>query len=191
MSDFDVAFPEGRRFDDRQLRGEDDGRDFEAFVYEALWQSVDTFRPGFGRGVDGAIDHLIEGVGNRTVVECKFIGRDVAGKNPPLGRWGEVRKHLNDNLPKLAIKDPTEWFASQYGPWLDRERRIERYQFCVSYPFSHADDRIALEEKISDDFVELSRQNPHLSLCVQPVSATPLVVYRLAFRSPRSFADVD
>ena len=28
-------------------------------------------------------------------------------------------------------------------------------------------------------------------LCVQPVSATPLVVYRPAFRSPRSFADVD
>ncbi len=30
-----------------------------------------------------------------------------------------------------------------------------------------------------------------LGMCVQPVSATPLVVYRLAFRSPRSFADVD
>ena len=27
--------------------------------------------------------------------------------------------------------------------------------------------------------------------CVQPVSATPLAVYRLAFGSPRSFADVD
>lgn len=165
MSDFNVAFPEGRRFDDRKLRGEDDGRDFEAFVYEALSLSAnhDTFRPGFGRGVDGAIDHLIEGLGNRTVVECKFIGRDVIGKNPSLGRWGEVRKHLNDNLPKLATKDPAEWFASQYGPWLDCERRIERYQFCVSYPFSHADERIALEEKIANDFVELSRQNPHLS----------------------------
>ena len=30
-----------------------------------------------------------------------------------------------------------------------------------------------------------------LSLCVQPVSATPLIVYRLGFRSPRSFADAD
>ena len=29
------------------------------------------------------------------------------------------------------------------------------------------------------------------SVCVQPVSATPLAVYRLAFGSPRSFADVD
>ena len=30
-----------------------------------------------------------------------------------------------------------------------------------------------------------------INVCVQPVSATPLVVYRLAFGSPRSFADVD
>jgi hypothetical protein len=30
-----------------------------------------------------------------------------------------------------------------------------------------------------------------IGVCVQPVSATPLVVYRLAFGSPRSFADVD
>jgi hypothetical protein len=165
MSDFYVAFPEGRRFDDRQLRGDDNGRDFEAFVYEALslLAAPGTFRPGFGRGIDGAIDHLIEGPESRTVVECKFIGRDVTGKDPPLGRWGEVRRHLKDNLPKLATKDPAEWLESQYGPWLNRERRIERYQFCVSYPFSHADDRIALEEKISNDFLELSRQNPHLS----------------------------
>ena len=30
-----------------------------------------------------------------------------------------------------------------------------------------------------------------IGVSVQPVSATPLVVYRLAFGSPRSFADVD
>jgi hypothetical protein len=30
-----------------------------------------------------------------------------------------------------------------------------------------------------------------IRVCVQPVSATPLAVYRLAFGSPRSFADVD
>ena len=30
-----------------------------------------------------------------------------------------------------------------------------------------------------------------IEVCVQPVSATPLVVYRPAFGSPRSFADVD
>jgi hypothetical protein len=30
-----------------------------------------------------------------------------------------------------------------------------------------------------------------IGLCVQLVSATPLAVYRLAFGSPRSFADAD
>ena len=30
-----------------------------------------------------------------------------------------------------------------------------------------------------------------IGVCVQPVSATPLAVYRLAFGSPRSFAGVD
>jgi hypothetical protein len=35
------------------------------------------------------------------------------------------------------------------------------------------------------------RRMSAIGVCVQPVSATPLVVYRLAFRSPRSFADVD
>jgi len=35
------------------------------------------------------------------------------------------------------------------------------------------------------------RSNWAPELCAQPVSATPLAVYRLAFRTPRSFADVD
>ena len=39
-------------------------------------------------------------------------------------------------------------------------------------------------------FSNLGKKSVH-ALCVQPVSATPLVVYRLAFGSPRSFADVD
>ena len=37
----------------------------------------------------------------------------------------------------------------------------------------------------------VARQMAAMGLCVQPVSATPLAVYRLAFGSPRSFADVD
>jgi hypothetical protein len=37
----------------------------------------------------------------------------------------------------------------------------------------------------------MSALAPLLEVCVQPVSATPLVVYRLAFGSPRFFAGVD
>jgi hypothetical protein len=162
MSDFDIAFPDDRRFDDRQLRVEDDGSDFESFVYESLSLLVDphTLRPGFGRGRDGAIDHMVEGVGQRTVIECKFIGRDAT--STPQGRWSEVRRHLNDNLPKLAAKSPMERRSSPYAPWLDHVHRITGYQFCVSSAFSHYNERSDLEKLIADDFVELSRKS-HLS----------------------------
>jgi hypothetical protein len=43
----------------------------------------------------------------------------------------------------------------------------------------------------SDRHVRDARPMSAMALWVQSVSATPLVVYRLAFRSPRSFADVD
>jgi hypothetical protein len=94
MAKFEIAFPEERRFDDRELRSEDDGRDFECFVYEALSLLIDadTLRPGFGRGRDGAIDHMVEGAGQRTIVECKFIGRHATSS--PQARWAEVRRHL-------------------------------------------------------------------------------------------------
>jgi hypothetical protein len=42
-----------------------------------------------------------------------------------------------------------------------------------------------------DDLIVLIDGMFFNGVCVQPVSATPLVVYRLAFGSPRSFADVD
>ena len=159
MSDFDILFPEGRRFDDRQLRIEDDGRDFEFFVCESLSLLVDpnTLCPGFGRGRDGAIDHMVEGTGCRTVIECKFIGRHAT--NTPQDRWGEVRRHLNDNLPKLAAKDPPDRRRSPYAPWLDPERPIGGYLFCVSFAFSHAAERNALEQLIAADFLKLSQQS--------------------------------
>jgi hypothetical protein len=162
MSDFDISFPEDRRFDDRQLRIKDDGGDFESFVYESLSLPVDanTLRPGFGRGRDGAIDHMVERVGQRTVIECKFIGRYVT--STPQDRWGEVRRHLNDNLPKLA-KDPAERRGSPYAPWLDPEQRIGSYWFCVSFAFAHAQERINLEKLIADDFLQLSKKQPQLS----------------------------
>jgi hypothetical protein len=163
MAEFDIAFPEERRFDDRRLRSEDAGRDFERFVYEALSLLIDadTLRPGFGPGRDGAIDHMVDDAGQRTVVECKFIGRN-AGSSPQ-ARWGEVRRHLNDNLPDLAAKTPADRGGSPYRPWLDPEHRISGYLFCVSYAFAHAEERAALERQIASDFLKLSSRDPLLS----------------------------
>lgn len=167
MADFDVAFPEGRRFDDRQLRSEDDGRDFESFVYEALSLLVDveTLRPGFGRGRDGAIDHMIEGTQDRTVIECKFIGRTTDGT--PRDRWGEVRRNLNEHLPRLAAKAPSARSGSPYAPWLDSGYRIGGYQFCVSYVFAHTEERNVLEKQIADDLLRLAQQHPDLAHLAQ------------------------
>ena len=55
-------------------------------------------------------------------------------------------------------------------------------------------DMQAYRRKIRDALAQLEtvvRGMEYFGVCVQPVSATPLVVYRLAFGSPRSFADVD
>jgi hypothetical protein len=163
MSEFEVAFPERRRFDDRQLLIEDDGSDFESFVYEALSLLVDTgtLRPGFGRGRDGAIDHIVEGAEIRTVIECKFIGRHAT--SAPLDRWAEVRRHLRENLPKLATKGASERRGSPYAPWLDCERPIDSYQFVISFPFLHVQERSDLERQIADDFAGLSEKHLHLS----------------------------
>jgi hypothetical protein len=56
------------------------------------------------------------------------------------------------------------------------------------------DDGMTPDQTITDGAEPNSKLTAKMSvpgLCVQLVSATPLVVYRLAFRSPRSFADVD
>lgn len=162
MAEFDLAFPNDRRFDDRQLRIEDDGRDFESFVYEALSLQVGAhgLRPGFGRGRDGAIDHLIESGDELTVVECKFIGKDTS--SGPLARWAEVRRHLNDNLPRLATANPAAQQQSPYRPWLNQTPRIAGYFFCVSYTFAHTEERAALERQIADDFLKLSSSHARL-----------------------------
>jgi hypothetical protein len=108
-----------------------------------------------------AIDHMIEVVAGRTVVECKFIGRDAG--SAPRDRWAEVRRHLNENLPKLAAKNASERSGSPYASWLEATHPINGYLFCVSSAFSHTQERTALERLIADDFLNISRSHPQLS----------------------------
>ena len=51
-------------------------------------------------------------------------------------------------------------------------------------------DGLALLQKLQEKNISTVIVSAY-GVCVQPVSATPLAVYRLAFGSPRSFADVD
>src|SRR5262245_8591872 len=69
------------------------------------------------------------------------------------------------------------------------EMKPTKGQRCASQQKLAAD--VADGSNATDRHARDARGMSAMPLCVQPVSATPLVVYRLAFGSPRSFADVD
>ena len=147
--------PSDMLFDDRHDAA-DDGADFERFIYEIFDDGLPggALKPGRGRGRDGAIDLLHDAEGARTIVECKFIGRHATDE--PLRRWKQVRNHLADNLPQLADKPPDERGSSLYAPWLDQEKPIIGYRFCVTRPLAHGDREI-LQKAILADFAALAR----------------------------------
>ncbi len=123
------------RFEDRILGTDDDGLAFEDFVHSSLAQdkSNPNLLKRLARGRDGAIDMITDSSGETVVVECKFIGRDT--KSDAFQRWNEVKKHLQDNLPKLAL-DHTLGQGSPYRRWLDIENPVTGYWFCVSSPLT-------------------------------------------------------
>ncbi|HEU0133435.1 MAG TPA: ATP-binding protein, partial [Allosphingosinicella sp.] len=105
------------------------------------------------RGRDGAID-LIDRVtqpGAATVTECKYIGSGSADE--AFTRWREVAANLRNNLPALAA-DPKKAPRSPYRGWLDPDRPVTRYRFCVTCEMT--DQRLAdLEREILADFAAL------------------------------------
>ena len=150
-------------FDGRELRAIDDGSDFETFVYETLAISGDhtsRLKPAHGRGRDGAIDLLDDTTAERCVIECKFIGRDSTSNGRH--RWTDIYGKLNTNLKQLASADADRAPRSPYGPWLDRERPILRYVFCVTESFANSNDEETLRKSIESDFHTLSETHPGL-----------------------------
>jgi hypothetical protein len=146
---------ERRRFGARALQLDDHGHAFETFVFESFRYARDErgFSKRLLRGRDGAIDlvdHLAE-PGFATVAECKFIGSEKAIEAPK--RWAEVYRNLANNLPKLNA-DPALAATSPYRAWLDPNRPIARYRFCVSAIMSPGQVD-ALKRKISADFGKL------------------------------------
>ena len=147
------------RFDDRILRIEDDGRDFEQFVaeYLRLKHGEDLVR-GLARGADGAID-LINAVGPiRDVVECKFIS--VNATDSPAKRWGEVRVRLKKNL--RAAAEGKGGPAIAYRPWLRSNGPVERYRFCTSALMGTGNDRNLLRDEIETFFSGISHEHAEL-----------------------------
>ncbi|GAO53824.1 hypothetical protein NMD1_00831 [Novosphingobium sp. MD-1] len=105
------------------------------------------------RGRDGAIDLLdcLSDPGAASVVECKFIGSEDAKEAPR--RWTEVYKNLEKNLLKLN-EYPNVTPNSPYQAWIDSERPIVRYRFCVTAMMSPGEIQ-ALEARIATDLGQL------------------------------------
>ena len=136
-------------FDDRELRLVDNGSDFETFVYETLAIAGDQtsrLKPAHGRGRDGAIDLLDDTTAERCVIECKFIGRDSTSDGRH--RWTDVYRNLNSNLIHLSSADADRVVRSPYGPWLDQERPILKYVYCVTESFTNSNDEETLRKSI-------------------------------------------
>ena len=150
-----------KRFDDRILGKEDDGDAFERFVDEFLR----TESPGSGlvrglaRGADGAIDLADPNNKISQIVECKFIGSNTTATAKE--RWGEVKRHLEANLPPLAAGEESR--RKKYRPWLKSQSDLETYTFVTSAICGSADERNQLRKSISDFFAALSMQHEELS----------------------------
>lgn len=144
-----------RTFADRSYRPEEgDGYDFERFVFEALSRSdAETgLVRRLGRGRDGAIDIVAENDGRTAIFECKYVG-DLKFETVR-ARWREVQSNLVKYLPTLAA-EPKKSPKSPYRFWLDAERPVRSYEFCVTAPLSNLEARELMKE-IQANFAELA-----------------------------------
>ncbi len=110
--------------------------------------------PRLARGRDGAIDLLDDRGPQRCVVEFKFIGREAT--DTPADRWRSVYNNLRRNLPNLLELPAGSRSASPYRPWIDTERPIRDYRFCVSAIFATPARQDDLRKTIEADFRALA-----------------------------------
>jgi hypothetical protein len=101
---------------------------------------------------------------------------------------------VNARVPPIPILDANGNAVLEYNgdekfikasTWLDQNQPVEQMAWSPGLPMLIRNRLVSTGGWIERCGVSC------FNLCVQPVGATPLVVYRLAFGSPRSFADVD
>ena len=123
---------------------------------------------GANSGVGLALTHALAARKQHVIMAVRDAGRGETAR-------AEVLKQHPGALLQLELLDLTD---------LRSVRALGEKDLGVDVVINNAG--IACEPKALD-----SSRKSAFGVCVQPVSATPLVVYRLAFGSPRSFADVD
>jgi hypothetical protein len=137
---------------------EDIGDIFQVFAHQVLradYPDLHLFPTG---GKDGAIDLCQTTAGTRTVVECKFIGKD--GLEEARRRWRDVAGKLGTHLTTPG--GPAKRHK-QYGPWYQTDPKIGEYIFCISSILGNLEQLDELQREITGFFVKLGEEYPHLA----------------------------
>jgi len=195
--------PSNLDFERRILVREDVGRAFQQFVWEALSSTEfpDLVQHPV-RGRDGGIDLIDQGDGRRTALECKF--HSDARDDGPESDWRRVASVLKETLPELCGKEEAKVLTSPHAPWLDRQRAITAYWFCISTTFANESAVDRLKGEIERDFEAISKLHPrldHLARIVVQVrggqhfasvlARRPTLRYRWFGRLPAGLTAVD
>ena len=137
---------------------QDLGDTFQVFVHELLRLEYQDLHLFPGKGKDGCIDlsHTMDT--SRTVVECKYIGKD--GIQDATSSWRNVTSKLEKHLADSC--GPTKG-QSQYGPWYHTNPPIRNYIFCISSILSNQYQIDKLNLEIVNFFNELIHKYEHLA----------------------------
>jgi hypothetical protein len=128
---------------------------FQTFVFELLrlsdYPRLHKFQTA---GNDGGIDLIEQSNNERTVIECKFVGKkDISEAKR---RWKEVREHfekyLSEKVPKRRL----------VKPWYRMKTPITSYLFCVSSEISNQTGFDDFRDEISNFFKKLANDYSHL-----------------------------
>ena len=131
---------------------------FQAFVHELLISDYPDLHFFPGGGKDGAIDLTETMLASRTVVQCKFVGKD--GLSEAQSRWRSDAKKLTTHLADAS--GPTK-SQSQYRPWYITDPVIHEYLLCVSSTLKNPEQTDELRKEIAAFFNKLGNDYRHLA----------------------------
>jgi len=149
------------RFSEEQLHPKllhkDIGDAFQKFIHELLFSDYPDLHLFPSKGKDGAIDLCQTLEASRTVVECKFIGKDEVSEAQTA--WRNVAKKLEKHL---AEPDGPTSGQAQYRPWYRTDQPIREYIFYISSLLANQNQTDQLKQEITDFFTTLSNKHKHL-----------------------------
>jgi hypothetical protein len=109
-----------------------------------------------------------------TADEPRWSASSDSRDDGPESDWRKVASVLKETLPELCGKDEAKVLTSPHAPWLDRQRAISAYWFCISATFANQSAVDRLKGEIERDFEAISKLHPrldHLARIVVRVAA--------------------